>query len=239
MKITPKILSIPPYLSTQWEYVTSIRVVDAQLLVALKDGTTCSIPNLTQETIDLVFKCHSEASEAIKESKEDLKTVLEGVRTGFSELFSTIGKLGATTMGSIGKALEHDPKNAHLPNIPPEMEEKVKMLLNIIPEEDILAMPEAEPGCNCMYCQINRILRQAARTKHSETPELLTEQEAEPVEEKDLEFTEWTVEPISEKLYKVTNKLDPKEEYRVFLGNPIGCTCGKPHCEHILAVLRS
>jgi hypothetical protein len=240
MKITAKILSIPPYISTQWEYVTSIRLVDTILIVALKDGSSCSIPNLPQNVIDEVFTYHSASLEEANHQKEELTTVLEGVKTGFTDLFTTLGKLGATTMGSIGKSLEHDPKNTHLPPIPPEMEEKVRLLLNIIPEEDVLAMPEAVPGCNCMYCQINRILRQAVLERHpEEKPDILPDQETKQPEDKELEFSEWVVESLADKMYKVTNKLDPKEEYRVFLGNPIGCTCGKQHCEHILAVLRS
>lgn len=239
MKITPQLLSIPPFISTQWTNVSSLRVVDEKLVVSLKDGSSCSIPNLPQAVIDQVFACHSEFLETPSLQKEQLENIIEGVRTGFKELFSMIGKLGANAMGSIGKALEHDPKNANLSPIPPEMEEKVRLLLNIIPEEDLLNMPEAQPNCNCMYCQINRILRQALAAKKGLSPDLLEEHNEEPVEEKELQFTEWVVEPIADKLYKVTNKLDPKEEYRVFLGEPIGCTCGKPHCEHVLAVLRS
>ncbi len=238
MKITPKLLSIPPYISTVWGNVSTVRVVDEKLVIAMKDGTTCSIPGLPQEVIDQVFACHTEYLETPALQKEELENIIEGVRSGFKDLFSVIGKLGASAMGSIGKALEHDPKNANLPELPPEMVEKVRLLLNVISEEDLLNMPEAQPNCNCMYCQINRILRQALAEKHGETTDVIGEQE-EPVEEKELQFTQWIVEPVADKLYKVTNKLDPQEEYRVFLGEPIGCTCGKIHCEHVLAVLRS
>ena len=31
--------------------------------------------------------------------------------------------------------------------------------------------------------------------------------------------------------------LDPNEHYNVFLGTPLGCTCGEKDCEHIRAVL--
>lgn len=238
MKITSKILSIPPYISTQWEYVASLRVIDEKLSISMKDGTTCSIPNLSETIIDQVFACHTEFLEATALQKIELENIFAGVRTGLRDLFSTIGKLGANAMGSIGKALEHDPKSAGLPDVSPEIAEKIRLLLSVIPEEDLLNMPEAQPNCNCMYCQINRILRQALAEKKGETPELSHEPE-EPIEEKELQFSEWIVEPIADKLFKVTNKLDPKEEYRVFLGNPIGCTCGKDHCDHIIAVLRS
>ncbi len=239
MKITPKIFSVPPYLSTQWENVSSLRVSEDLLLVTLKDGANCVIPNLPKETIDQIFSYHAESIEAATQQKEDVSALLEGMRKGFKDLVTMMSKLGANTIASLGKALEHDPRNANLPPLPPEMVEKVKLLHNIIPQEDVIAMPEAEPNCNCMYCQINRILRGGARVEEAPKPDLITNEPSEAVEEKDLEFSEWVVEPIADKLYRVTNKLDPKEEYRVFLGDPIGCTCGKPHCEHVLAVLRS
>lgn len=239
MKITSKIFSVPPYISTRWEYVASIRAADDLLIVTLKDGTVCSIPHLQKEAIDQIFSYHAESAEASNHQREDLAQLLEGMRSGFKELVSMLSKLGANALSSIGKALEHDPNNANLPQLPPDMVKKVQMLLNIIPQEDILAMPEGEPGCHCMYCQINRILREAILKQQMSAPDILAEEEAEKVEEKDLEFSEWIVEPIKDKLYKVTNKLDPQEEYRVFLGDPIGCTCGKPHCEHVLAVLKS
>lgn len=239
MKLSPKIFSIPPYISTRWEYVLSLRVSDDMLFVTLKDGTTCSIPHLQKEIIDQIFSYHAEAAEAANHQKEDIEPLVESMRSGFKELVNMLSKLGANALSSLGKALEHDPANSNLPDLPPDMVKKVQMLLSIIPKEDILAMPEGEPGCHCMYCQINRILRDAILAQETETPDILAEEETESVEEKDLEFSEWIVEPLQDKLYKVTNKLDPKEEYRVYLGDPIGCTCGKPHCEHVLAVLRS
>lgn len=239
MKISSKIFSIPPYISTRWEYVQSLRVANNLLIVTLRDGSSCSIPDLSKDTIDQIFTFHADSIETAAQQKEDLTQMVEGMRSGFKELLNMLTKLGQNALSSIGKALEHDPNNANLPELPPDMVKKVQMLLKIIPKEDILAMPEAEPGCNCMYCQINRILRESSTTIETSQPDLLAEGGTETVEEKDLEFSEWIVEPLQDKLYKVTNKLDPKEEYRVFLGDPIGCTCGKPHCEHVLAVLKS
>ena len=234
MKITANIFSIPPYISTRWEFVLSLRVTDDVLVVTLRDGTICTIPNLPKETIEQIFAFHAEAEETQDKERENLQPLLESMKTGFKDLMQMLSKLGANALGSIGKALEHDPQNANLPGLPPDMVKKVQLLLNVVPKEDILAMPEGVPGCNCMYCQINGILRRAIGGRDSD---LLAE--SEPVEEKDLQFSEWIVEPVADKLYKVSNKLNHSEEYRVFLGEPIGCTCGKPHCEHVLAVLRS
>jgi hypothetical protein len=237
MKLTPQIFSIPPYISTRWDFVLSLRVSDNVLIVTLKDGTTCTIPDLSKETIDQIFAFHTEAEEAQDRERENLKPLLESMKTGFKDLMQMLSKLGTGVSGPLGRALEHDPRSANLPELPPDMVKKVQMLLNVIPKEDLLAMPENVAGCHCMYCQINRILRKAIEAEEEGMPDVLAE--SEPVEEKDLQFSEWIVEPIADKLYKVTSPLNHTEEYRVFLGDPIGCTCGKPRCEHILAVLRS
>ena len=57
--------------------------------------------------------------------------------------------------------------------------------------------------------------------------------------EDDLKFRDWDIEQKSEELYEVTNPIDQNEHYQVFLGNPVGCTCGKKNCEHIRTVLNS
>ena len=215
----------------------SLHVADDLLMVTLKDGTTCAIPHLPKETIEQIFSLHAESSDA--NQKEDLHNLVDSMRSGFKELVNIFAKLGTNSLGSLGKALEHDPNNANLPELPPDLVKKVEVLLTVIPKEDILSMPEGLPGCHCMYCQINRILRESVLSKETDVPDILAEGQSEPVEEKDLVFSEWIVESIGEKLYKVTNRLDPSEGYRVFLGEPIGCTCGKPHCDHVLAVLRS
>jgi hypothetical protein len=61
----------------------------------------------------------------------------------------------------------------------------------------------------------------------------------EEISAEDLRFKEWEIAKLSQNLYKVINPLDSNEEYQVFLGTPIGCTCGIHHCEHIKAVLKS
>jgi len=63
----------------------------------------------------------------------------------------------------------------------------------------------------------------------------------EEVKDEELTFKdEWEVKETGDKLlFSVHNPLDPKECYSVFLGDPIGCTCGKKNCDHIKAVLRS
>ena len=55
--------------------------------------------------------------------------------------------------------------------------------------------------------------------------------------EEDLKFRNWEIEQTADKLYIVTNPFDKNEHYSVFLGDPLGCTCGEKNCEHIRAVL--
>ena len=53
----------------------------------------------------------------------------------------------------------------------------------------------------------------------------------------ELQFKDWEIAQKDGKLYHVINPLDKNEYYDVFLGDPIGCTCGNKNCEHIRAVL--
>ena len=240
MKITPSVLSIPPYFSARWEFIQSLRVQDKQLIITLQDGSSSSVPGLTEEELSQIFGAFVTYSDQLKEApktedllKKDLTQLVEGVKKGFSEFLNVLTKTTGQGAG-FAKALEHDPANANLPPLPQEASQRVEMLLQIIPEEDILAMPEPVPHCNCMYCQVQRLLRETISRRKE-----IGENEGEPVDESELKFNEWIVDPIGDKLYSVKNKLNLQEEYRVFLGEPLGCTCGKPNCEHIIAVLRS
>jgi hypothetical protein len=216
-------------------------VHEKMLIITLKDGSSGSIPDLTQEELSQIFTSFSSYAELPEEEehkeaaafKKDISQLVEGMKKGVSEFVNLLTKTGGQALG-ITKSLEHDPTNAHLADLPPEARKRVEMLLQIVPEDEILAMHEPIQNCNCMYCQVQRILRATLyKKKHP------SEDEEEPVDASELTFTEWNVEPIAEKLYIVRNKLDPQEEYRVFLGEPLGCTCGKINCEHIIAVLRS
>ena len=83
-----------------------------------------------------------------------------------------------------------------------------------------------------MHCQIMRIMRedQEEATDNSHEEEVTAE---------DLRFREWDIEHSGDHLFVVSNPLNQQEQYNVFLGKPVGCTCGQPNCEHIRAVLNS
>ena len=61
----------------------------------------------------------------------------------------------------------------------------------------------------------------------------------EEVSAADLTFRSWDIKQEADQLYTVTNPLNAKEHYSVFLGEPLGCTCGFKNCDHIQAVLRT
>ena len=230
MKITDKIISIPPYISTTWDRITALRMKNQELVITLRDNSDVTIPHLPSEIIDQLFNTHAAFLES-KSTTQPQKTAPDS--TGLEQAISGPMKIIFGTLDSLGQVLQHNPAHKDLAPFPPELLERVKALTQAIPPEDIDAMPEPEEGCNCMHCQIMRVLKNSSK-KPIETT-VSTEEE---VRDEELRFEEWEVSPIGDKLYLVTNKLDHTEHYNVFLGEPIGCTCGKPHCEHIIAVLR-
>jgi hypothetical protein len=105
--------------------------------------------------------------------------------------------------------------------------EKITTVARAFGLADTSALQDPEPNCNCVYCQVVRSLKQ-----ENKTPE-------EEVSESDLRFRNWDIVQTADKLYLITNPLDKNEHYNVYLGSPLGCTCGSKNCEHIRAVLSS
>ena len=214
MKVTDKILSLPPYISTAWKNVVSLQMESRPfghvLIIELTTGNKVEVPNLGPPIIEKIFTTHAE----VLEQEEILKKL--SFPLPMMEGFPTV--------------LQHNPEQAHTPPLPQEMLEKIAaMTKNLLPE-GLSETPKAEPHCHCPYCQIIRSVFGA-----EETPPALEEE----VTEADLQFRTWDIEQKGEKLFTVVNPLDLKEHYNVFLGDPIGCTCGQKNCEHIQAVLRS
>lgn len=216
MKITPNILSIPPYLSTSWDNILSMHAQkqDAalQLTVILKDGTKTAVPNLDEASVRAIFEAHTHYAENPKNQPE-------------TSLMSFPLKLDGSLVEHFASSLQHNQELANLPPLPEEVLKKITAFAQSMGTEDFSALSKPEPHCNCVYCQVARALTG------------LEEEEEELVLDEDLRFKEWEIEQTSEKLYSLTNPLDTAEHYNVFLGNPIGCTCGKKNCEHIRAVL--
>ncbi|HSX13764.1 MAG TPA: hypothetical protein VLE96_05020 [Chlamydiales bacterium] len=218
MKITPRLLSIPPYLSTSWSNISSIQLQSKNerslLIVTLKCGTQVEIPSMAQSDIDEIFQAHAafhdgEPASLLKNSLSftlPLKSTEEG---------AVIDPLNAT--------MQHNPEQSDLPPIPGHVLEKIGSIVKSFGLENTPFLEQTVANCNCIYCQLARSLRP----------------QEEIIDEADLKFRDWEVTQVEEKLYHVVNPIDKNEYYDVFLGEPIGCTCGSKNCEHICAVLNT
>lgn len=239
MKINDKILSLPPYLSTPWNNVRAIHMKGALLVVSLYDGDTVSIPGLNPPLVESIFAAHAAHLEKEISEKASSMDTPNLKNNPFSQAFF-IGdqnpeqavRFGVGLEG-MASALQHNPSQMHAPDLPKPILDKIAAIAKIVAPEDLNALPKPEPHCNCVHCQIAKAIYQAA---HPHAPQEETEESVSPEE---LNFRQWDISQSGEKLYTVVNRLDTNEKYSVYLGHPVGCTCGKPGCEHILAVLKS
>jgi hypothetical protein len=249
MKINEKILSIPPYISTTWKNISAIGMKSSQLFITLADGDTINIPGLEKETIELIFTTHAEQIEKDSFLETDIKAIQKDLETNqlsfLSPNFLTENhsegslKFGFSSLDGINTVMQHNPLEMNAPDLPQVVLEKIGSIAKILSPEDANVLPKAVPNCNCFHCQITRAINLSV-----EVEEILLEAKNEPelddeaVSDSDLQFNQWEVVPAGENLYNVKNKLDDGECYTVFLGSPVGCNCGLPNCEHIIAALR-
>lgn len=248
MRINNKILSIPPHISTTWANIISLRLNNSILEINLTGGKCIQIEQLPEATIEAIFEAHAnymESQEQIKQTTPSLKESFPfemdiPIKMGFS----TIDKLGLSNE-HLGTALQHNPAHAHAPDLPPEILNKITAIAQIIPPETGADLPKPEPHCNCLHCQITRAIHQSLdgnkpnSDDQQQQPSQGQNEQEELVTDEDLHFCQWDITQIGDKLFNVINRLDHYEKYSVFLGDPVGCTCGQPGCEHILAVLKS
>ena len=239
-KINHKILSIPPYISTSWKNINTIHMKEMEgrqiLVIVLHNGTLIEIPGLEKALVEQIFDAHSQyVNQDSKEPQaESLRAFEPSLKDG--DLSFTFGlplqMSGAEGAGDINSFLQHNSNLADTPDMPPEMIDKITTITKTLGMDmEKMNIPKGEPHCNCPFCQI-------ARAIHGEMKEEAPVEEEE-VSDEDLRFREWDIKQEGEKLYIVTNPLDPNQQYRLFLGNPVGCTCGEKNCEHIRAVLNS
>ncbi len=240
VKINKQLICIPPYISARWSQIAFIESQegDAKGLATLKlhlvDGEVVSIPNLDQAVIDMAFHEHLLYLESTQQGKEDafqeeklgsLIGVLQQFSKGCDVQISSPKQLFSSLFSGaipVDIVLQHTPEQKDQPDAPAEILEKMAAMIRSLAESVPVLLPKPEPHCNCMHCQV-------ART--------IADEDEEEVEEEDLKFREWDVIQSGDQLYTVTNPLDPQEQFSVYLGDPIGCTCGQPNCEHIEAVL--
>ena len=226
LMINETILSIPPYISTSWDQVSALYMKGDDLIVVLLEGETIAIPHLSEKEIDQIFTLHSKYLE-----KEELIVSSQTISPSSDIPF----QLDFGSMGNMQSAMQHNPEQANSPDLPLEVLQKISSVAKILLPNDPESIPKAEPHCNCFYCQVARTIHQS---KQSETQEQ-SEQREEAISAEELQFQQWEIKQEAENLFQVSNRLDPHEKYNVYLGDPIGCTCGSEGCEHVLAVLRS
>ena len=219
MKVTDKMLSLPPYISTSWKNIISLQVDSRPygpvLVIELMTGNKVEVPNLDVKTIEKIFSTHAEVMDQEANSS---KTALQSFA------------FPLPIIEGIPSLLQHNLEQANTPPLPPEMLEKITLMTKGLIPDDLTNLPKPEPHCNCPHCQIMRAL-----SGTTEIPPSIEED----VSDEDLKFRTWDIKQEGEKLFSVTNPLDQKEHYTVFLGEPIGCTCGNNNCVHIQTVLRS
>lgn len=249
VKINEKLICIPPHISTTWEQVSFLRAEENPedngliLVLHLTDGKIIKIPNLDTSLIDIAFAAHlryletssnSRASDTQSKSPQNMIQSLLGIPAdqigGIPLRFGISGFPGG--MEGLEMAFQHNPSQSNAPNLPPEIIEKITTVAKLVSNGDLTGFPKPEPHCNCMHCQVARAIHGTPFEKETVTVE-------EVVSDEDLRFRSWDITQVGEKLYSLTNPLDPREHYTVFLGSPVGCTCGHSHCEHIRSVLSS
>lgn len=225
MKITSTVLSIPPYLSTTWENISSLHVREEEgsftLVALLQNNVQVEAPGLDKAAIDAIFEAHARYADPAPAAKSPLDGPFS---------FSLPLNKGEGPINSLGAAMQHNPEQADLPPMEPEVLKKITSIAQAFGLDDASLLPQAEPHCNCVYCQVVRALHGDAEP---------APQEQEIVTDEDLKFRNWEIKQTGEKLYAVSNPLEPTEHYSVFLGEPLGCTCGLKNCEHIRAVLNT
>ncbi len=230
MIVNRKVLSIPPYISTSWKNISSFHLEEKHdrfvLVVLLNNGSKIEVPNLDQKTIDKIFAYHAKF---VEEEMENVPNIKDNNMMSLGIPF----KFGIDQFDSIGSAMQHNPSQANSPSLPSEIISKIANIVKILGISDSEHLPKPEPHCNCLHCQIAKALQVSTGA--------IEENFDEEVKDEELTFKdEWEVKETGDKLlFNVHNPLDPKECYSVFLGDPIGCTCGKKNCDHIKAVLRS
>lgn len=235
METGDKFLSLPPHVSVSWKNVRSLHMEGPDLVVTLVDGRSIVVPKPEGQVVENVFAAHAKFLNTPLGG--DIRLPPPG-KIPFPEILEGGGqmpfRLGIGGMDGFQQALQHNPEQAHMKDLPRELTDKIAAISKVIvPGGDMNSIPKGEPHCNCMYCQIARAIERGLTGKE---PEEVVEEE---VTNEDLRFRDWNIVSCGENMYMVTNPLNHLEEYRVFLGTPVGCTCGQKDCEHLLAVLRS
>lgn len=247
MKINPTMLSLPPYISTSWSNISAVYMKDSALVLNLFDGDTINVPDLKPETIETIFLQHATYLEqqglhnslhaSYLQEKMTSPTSMPYLMDPHANIETSL-RFGIAAMDELGTVMQHNPSQSNAPDLPSEVLNKIVAITNIVSPNDTVEIPRAEEKCNCFYCQIARALTSGIEAAAIPVKgEHLAQEEV--VTAADLSFRQWDITQSGNKLFTVVNPLDSNERYSVYLGHPVGCTCGKEGCEHIVAVLKS
>lgn len=261
MIINTKMLSLPPFISVGWGNISALYMKNSVLAITLIEGNTIDIPDLNPEILDNIFKFHAEYLE--REGDFEISQMnqfsqisqMPNLPTHFSNQINEIlnnsesdanneptVRIGFAALDELGSVMQHNPSQSDSPDLPAEILAKIVAITNIVAPDDASEMPNAELNCNCFYCQIARAMSDGSATLTSSSQQNQTiahQPKEEEITAADLKFREWDISQTGNKMFMVVNPLDSKERYSVYLGQPVGCTCGKQGCEHIVAVLKS
>ncbi len=245
VKIDETLICIPPHISATWDQVTFIHSEEDPetkkftLILHLRDGKIVQIPQLDSSLVDIAFSAHMKhmekkpAADRVEGGSKTFGGMLQQLTglspeqlTGMPIRFGISG--GMPGMENLESAFQHNQEQVSAPDMPPEVLEKISQMAKMMMGGDLGSFPKPEPHCNCTHCQLARAIHNIPKTI-----------EEEPVSDEELTFRTWDIKETSENMYVVTSPLDSKEQYTVFLGTPVGCTCGHADCEHIKAVLYS
>jgi hypothetical protein len=268
MSVTRKAFHLPPFISTSWAHVVSLHMEhedhEQLLVVTLTNGAQICIPGLEERLLRHIFQMHAEVMEnhppsavssevavAVKESESarsvaaripftengDLAVTMNGI-----EAWQAVGEnhgglleglsIDPSRLQSLEQdLLEHRPELTDSAPLPPLLLQRMSLMGRFLHPQLLAQMPRAEDGCGCPFCQLHRVL-------HGEPPDTALPAVAE-VQDDELRFRSWLIEQQDDHVFVVSNPEDAQESYRVFLGDPLGCTCGHVRCEHVRAVLQS
>jgi hypothetical protein len=209
------IFSIPPYISVSWKEVRALSsqpgsTEDSLLLqVLLQDGRLVEIPNLPKKLVHQLFTLHKAFFSPALTTQSLLESLFPPPKEGKNLLNVTF---------------EHTSQE-QAPNLPEELLKKFAEVGSLF---GVHLPDRPEEGCSCVACQIARSIQPSGPASNEEA-----------VSEYDLKFRDWEVKEVGSQLYVVTHPLHPEEQYTVFLGVPLGCTCGHAKCDHIKATLQT
>ncbi|MBA2727522.1 MAG: hypothetical protein H0U49_05035 [Parachlamydiaceae bacterium] len=243
MIINNKILNLPPYISTTWNNVLGLHMKGTTLVISLSTGESVLIDDLSKEVIETIFHAHRSYLEEQDFSNPGPTNQAVSPFGFLSQPLSNASieflQFGQNAIKGLGAAMQHDDSLADAPDLPAEFLEKIAAIAKIVTPESQDGLPKGELNCNCPHCQIANAINGQSKKNVTHHASPAVHLHDEPVSAEDLIFQEWKIQQTGTNLYQVTNNLDPKEIYQVYLGDPIGCTCGEKNCVHIPAVLKS